>query len=546
MSGEERRARLAWLSAMSALFLVALGNTAVITVLPAIIADLGGFDQYAWASTAYLIAAICAMPVAGKLADLHGRRTLLLIGLCIFVAASVPLALSRTMNELVLFRSLQGLGGGVIMVNAAAAIADLFPSADRAKYHGFTGFVFSLATVLGPLMGGVVVDSFRWWGLVFLINVPLGAVVLSGIARLFPRPRVIGRMQRQSGFGGSKKPSKPPAIDYPGIATLVLATVPILTALSVAGVRYAWLSWQVAGLLGFGLTMAAVFLAIESRSRSPIMPLAMYGQRGVSASVGAAALGSFALYGGILFIPLFFQAVQGTTASVSGALVVPIVFGAAIGAIATGQIMSRSSGGARRLAITSALCLVGGMLMLSTLSAGTSAAMATAYVLVMGAGVGGLFTLADVVVQNSVRHSEVGASTAASHFQRSVGGAAGMALMGAMMAGRTSDRLARSLPAHVRERLPEGWDDVADGAELLVEPSATTNLAASLSATGSDAAELAREVAGHASAAVGGALSDTFLMGAAVASASVVLAFFMVAPGVAADSRARPVRGTRT
>lgn len=543
MSGHERSARLAWLSAMSALFLVALGNTAVITVLPAIIADIGGFDQYAWASTAYLIAAICAMPVAGKLADLHGRRALLLIGLCIFMAASVPLGLSRTMNQLVLFRALQGLGGGVIMINATSAIADLFPPADRGKYHGFTGLVFSLATVLGPLMGGVVADSFRWWGLVFLINVPLGAAVLPGIARLFPRPSAINVMQAKSGSGGNGQPSKPPAIDYPGIVTLVLATVPTLAVLSVAGVRYAWLSWQVAGLLAFGLTMAVAFLAIESRSPSPIMPLAMYRQRGVPASVGAAALGSFALYGCILFIPLFFQAVQGTSASVSGALVVPIIFGTAIGAIAAGQSISRSSGRARQLAIMCALCLTGGMLMLSTLSAGTSAPMAIAYVMVMGAGVGGLFTLADVVVQNSVPHSEVGASSAASHFQRSTGGAVGMALMGAMMAGRTSDRLAQAVPAHVRERLPEGWDDVADGTELLVDPSASGDLAEALSATGADAAELTREVAGHASAAVGGALSDTFLMGAAVAGASVVLAFFMVAPGVAADSSARPIQG---
>ena len=530
MTGPGPSLKLAWRSAMAALFLVALGNTVVVTVLPAIIADLGGFDRYAWASTSYLIAATTAMPIAGRLADLYGRRAFFLIGVVIFMGASVPVALSGTLEQLVLFRALQGLGGGVIMVNSTAAIADLAPPKDRGKYHGFMGMVFSLATVVGPVVGGIVVDRFHWWGWAFLINVPLGIPVLILIARFFPRPGALAASRPETS-PGDLAPESARGIDYAGIATLVPATVATLVALSVAGVQFPWRSWQVVSLLACGLGMGAVFLVVESRSPCPIVPLAIYRYRGVPAAVAATFLGSFGLYGIILFLPLFFQAVQSASAGRSGAFLVPIIVGVTIGAVAAGQLVSRTAGHHRLLAVACAVFLTGGIFMLSTLSAETSPVLAVTYVLLMGAGVGGLFALAGVVVQNAVPHEDAGAATAAVQFQRAVGGTVGVALLGAMMARRTSDRLAEVVPARVRELLPEGWLDLANATRLLVDPSASATLSERLSASGSSGAELAQEVAGYAGTALGGALSDTFLLGAAVASVSVAVAFFMHTSG---------------
>ena len=539
MTGPGRGPALAWRSAMAALFLVALGNTVVVTVLPAIIADLGGFDRYAWASTAYLIAATTAMPIAGRLADRHGRRAFFLIGVVIFMAASIPVALSRTMEQLVLFRALQGLGGGVIMVNSTAAIADLAPPRERGKYHGFMGMVFSLATVVGPVVGGIVVDRFQWWGWAFLINVPLGVPVLVLLARFFPRPGELTPAQPEvaSGDGGS---ASSPAVDHAGIATLVPATVATLVALSVAGVQFPWRSWQVVGLLAFGLGMTAVFLAIESRSRCPIVPLTIYRHRGVAAAVVATFLGSFGLYGIILFVPLFFQAVQDASAGRSGVFLVPIIVGVTIGAVAVGQLVSRTEGRERLLAVASGVLLTGGIFMLSTLSAETGPALAVAYVLLMGAGVGGVYALAGVVVQNAVPHADAGAATAAVQFQRAVGGTVGVAVLGAMMARRTAERLAGVVPARVRELLPEGWLDLATATQLLVDPSASAALSEQLSASGSSGAALAQEITGYAGTALGAALGDTFLLAAAVTAASVVVAFFMPASGEPSEGGVPP------
>ena len=529
MTGPGHGPALAWRSAMAALFLVALGNTVVVTVLPAIIADLGGFDRYAWASTSYLIAATTAMPIAGRLADLHGRRAFFLIGVVIFMAASIPVALSRTMEQLVLFRALQGLGGGVIMVNSTAAIADLAPAKERGKYHGFMGMVFSLATVVGPVVGGIVVDRLHWWGWAFLINLPLGIPVLILLARFFPRPGALAPAQpgTSANAGGS---ASTPRIDHAGIGTLVPATVATLVALSVAGVQFPWRSWQVVSLLAFGLGMTVIFLAVESRSPSPIVPLTIYRFRGVPAAVAATFLASFGLYGIILFVPLFFQAVQSASAGRSGVFLVPIIVGVTIGAVAAGQLVSRTERRERLVAAVSAVLLTGGIYLLSTLTAETGSVLAVAYVLLMGAGVGGVFTLAGVVVQNAVPHEDAGAATAAVQFQRAVGGTVGVAVLGAMMARRTADRLRDEVPVRVRELLPEGWLDLANATRLLVDPSASVVLAEQISAPGVGAAELAREVAGYAATALGGALGDTFLLAAAVAGASVAVAFFMRVP----------------
>ena len=494
---------------MAALFLAAMGNTVVSTVLPAAIADLGGFDRYAWASTSYMVTSTTVMPIAGRLADLFGRRLMFLVGVVAFTLASISVGLSQSMNQLIAFRALQGIGGGVILVNAIAAAGDLAPPEDRGRYHGLAGAVFGLAAVAGPLVGGVIVDRVHW-GWAFLVNVPIGLAVLARLARSYPRP--------------AGPPGDRPAIDHAGIVALVVATTSVLVALSAGGVLYPWGSWQVVGLLGFGLAVTGLFIAIESRAAWPIVPLDIYRNRTVLVSVSAMFLVGFMMFGGILFIPLFFQAMQGTSAAQSGAFLAPIMVGIVLGAAASGQLLSRSGVSHRALALSGTTLAAAGMLALSTLTPDTGVAVALAFILVMGIGIGGVTSVFTVAVQNTVAHANIGAATAAVQFQRSVGGTVGVAVMGAVVAQRTSSRFLDVLPESLRVQLPDGWME-----SMALAGAALDSTALELPG----GAQTAESVRRYFTTALGGALDDAFVVGGVVAALAIVSAL-MLRPGVMA------------
>ena len=292
-----------------AMLLAALSQTIVATAMPRIIIDLGGFDRYTWASTAYLVGSAVAVPVVGRLSDLYGRRIFFLLGVAVFMIGSVATGMSRTMTQLIAFRAVQGIGGGIIMTASLVAIADLFPPQERGKFQGLFALVYGVASVIGPTLGGFITDNLSWnW--IFLFNVPAGIPVFLLIARTFPqiRPEIEKRSP-----------------DYPGMATLTLAMVPILLALSWGGVQYAWSSPQTIGFLAFGLAMAAAFLVIESRSDAPVMPLDVYRHRTVAVSVTVTFLGGLGMYGSIMFVPLFFQGVLGASATSSGGFLTPML-----------------------------------------------------------------------------------------------------------------------------------------------------------------------------------------------------------------------------
>lgn len=494
--------------AMAALFLAAMGNTVVSTVLPAAIADLGGFDRYAWASTSYMVTSTTVMPIAGRLADLHGRRVMFLVGIVAFTLASVLVGLSQSMNQLIAFRALQGAGGGVILVNAIAAAGDLAPPEERGRYHGLAGAVFGLAAVAGPLVGGVVVDRVHW-GWAFLVNVPVGLAVFARLARSYPRP--------------ARPPGARPVIDHAGIAALIVATMSVLVALSAGGVLYPWGSWQVIGLLVFGLAVTGVFMAIESRAAWPIVPLDIYRNRTVLVSVSAMFLIGFMMFGGILFIPLFFQAVQGTSAAQSGAFLAPIMLGIVLGAATSGQLLSRSGVSQRAVALSSTALAAAGMLALSTLTPETGVALALAYILVMGIGIGGVTSVFTVAVQNTVAHANIGAATAAVQFQRSVGGTVGVAVMGAVVAQRTSSRFLDVLPESLRVQLPDGWME-----SMALAGAALDSTSRELPG----GAQTADSVRRYFTTALGGALDDAFVVGGLVAALAIAIAL-LLRPGSA-------------
>jgi len=319
--------------------------------MPRIIADIGGFDRYAWAITSYLVCATIAYPIVGRLSDLYGRRRFLLPGMAIFIVGSALVGASGSMTVLVLFRAVQGIGGGIIMTCSYVAIADLFPPEERGKFHGLIGAVYGVASVAGPIAGGVVAERVSWHWMFVLIALS-GIPVLALSARFFPKLH---------------PPSGGDRMDYAGMLALILALLPLLVGLSAVGVLQEWTTPRIVGLLAFGLAMTVVFVVIESRAEQPIMPLQVFSSRVMSISVLMTLLSSFALYGGVIFLPLFFQISMGISAAGSGNLLAPMLLGIVFGGVLSGQLLSRAGGHYRLQALVGTGFMSAGMCLISTM-----------------------------------------------------------------------------------------------------------------------------------------------------------------------------------
>ena len=509
-----RQIVLTMMGVLLAMFLASLDQTVVATAMPRIIADLGGFDRFTWVTTAYLVASTTAVPIVGRLTDIHGRKIFYVAGIIIFLIGSVLAGMSQTMNQLIAFRAVQGLGGGIIMVNSFTAIADLFPPETRGKYQGFIGVVFGLSSVIGPTLGGFITDNISWnW--VFLVNIPIGVPVLLLIAFLFPaiRPEVENRRH-----------------DYAGMVTLVLAVVPILLALSWGGVQYGWTSPQVIGLLVFGVIMVAAFITIEYRSDSPIMPLEIYRNRMVSVSLVVTFLTGFGMFGGIIFIPLFFQGVLGASATSSGSFLTPMMLGIVVGATTSGQLLARTGLRYRAFGIGGIALMAVGLYLVSTMDETTSFARAVGYIVVMGVGLGSTFPTFMLSVQNSIPFRLMGTATSALQFYRSIGGMLGLALLGAVMANRFAAKLEESLPDSVSSVLPpDRIEAMKQNPQALVDPSALTDLQSRFAAA--ESPQAAEQFLTALKAALSGAISDVFTVSVVLVAVALVVTVFLKLPG---------------
>jgi len=495
-----------------AMFLAAVSQINIATAMPRIVVDLGGFDRYAWAATAYLVASAIAIPIAGGLADIFGRRIFFVLGLAIFMTGSIPAGLSQSMNQLIAFRAVMGVGGGILMANSFAAAADLFPPAERSRYIGLIGLVYGMSSVIGPPFAGFITDTLSWnW--VFLMNVPAGIPVLWMLARTFPR--IAPRVEKGK-------------LDYPGMVVLTLAVASLMIALSRGGLHDQWASLQVGGLLGFGLAMALIFLVIQSKSDSPIMPLEIYGNRAVAVSVTVTVLTGFGLHSTALFTPLFFQGVLGSTATGSGGLLTPMMLGMVVGAIVSGRRLSRTGEGYRRQALTSSGAMAVGIYLISTMNENTGIARAMAYVSLTGLGLGGAMSACNLAVQNSVPFRLVGSATSAIQFSRLFSGTLGLAVLGVVLTASFSSRLEETVSESVRAALAPGqFETIKQNPRALVDPSAIDSLRAGFEERGLDGAQMADTFLEALSSALVGGLGDAFRLSALVVGLSFLAALFL-------------------
>ena len=497
---------------MLALFLSSLDQTIVATAMPRIIADLQGFDQYTMVTTAYLVASTTVVPIVGKLTDMYGRKWFYVAGIGIFLVGSVLAGLSQTMTQLIVFRALQGVGGGIMMANAFIAIGDLFPPEERGKYMGMLSAVFGLSSVVGPTLGGFVTDSLSWhW--IFFINVPLGVPIILLFVKFFPDIRPSGQSR---------------SIDYVGIITLILGVVPLLLALSWGGVQYEWASGQIIVLLALAAVMLIVFVATELRVPEPIIPFSIFRNPVVSVSILAIFLTGFGMFGGIIFVPLFFQAVLGASATSAGSFMTPMMLAVVVGAALSGQALARVRGHYRTQGLLGLAVMGIGLFLLSRMSVNTSYAQAVANIVIMGVGLGVTLPLYTLAIQNAVDHRVMGVATSTAQFFRTIGGTLGLAFLGSVLTNRFASQLVDAVPPGVKDAMPPGQlSSLAHNPQSLVNPEAEAQLRAGLSSLGPEGAGLFEQLVGALREALSSSISDVFLISLAVVALAWVATIFL-------------------
>ena len=497
---------------MLALFLAALDQTVVGTAMPRIIADMGGFDRFTWVTTSYLVASTTAVPIVGRLSDLYGRKPFFLGGIIVFLIGSVLAGASQTMDQLIMLRAVQGIGGGSIMALSFTAIGDLFAPAERGKYQGIVAAVFGMASVIGPTLGGFITDSLSWnW--VFYVNLPLGIPVIVLFIRFFPNIRHEKRRYR---------------LDYAGMALLVLIVVPLLVGLSLGGVEYEWLSFQIVGVLSFAAAMIVAFVFVERRAREPIMPLSIYSNPVVSISLVAVFMTGFGMFGAIIFVPLFFQGVLGASATSSGSFLTPMMLSMVVAAALSGQALSRFGGHYRIQGLVGLAIMGVGMVLISRMTADTSFGQAVASIVVVGLGLGITFPSFSISVQNAVPANLLGVVTSATQFYRSVGGALGLAVLGSYMASRFAAELRDALPPAIRQAMPEEkLAEMENNPQVLVNPEALDRLRAGFAPLGERGAEIVAQLLASLREALASAISDVFVFAAGALAVAFVVTIFL-------------------
>lgn len=414
---------------MLVMLLSALDQTIVSTALPTIVGELGGLDKLSWVVTAYMLASTVVVPLYGKFGDLLGRKRVLQVAVLLFLLGSVLCGLAQNMTQLVWTRALQGLGGGGLMVVSMAVIADVIPPAERGRYQGLFGGVFGLATVIGPLLGGFIVQhaSWRW---IFYINLPLGLLALLIIGAVF--------------HGTEKRPRQ--QIDVPGIFFLSLALVGITLFTSEGGTLYAWSEptlWIIFGVAVVGLIG---FVYEEQRAYEPIIPLQLFSNRSFLLSCLIGLVIGMSLFGSVTFLPLWLQVVKSSTPTGAGLQLLPLMGGLLLTSIVSGRIISRT-GRYRLFPILGTLLALSGMSLLTTIVTTSPVWHLYLFTGLLGMGMGMVMQVLVLAVQNSVDRSQLGVATSAVTLFRSIGGSIGVALFGAVFTRRLQSGLMQRLPA---------------------------------------------------------------------------------------------------
>jgi EmrB/QacA subfamily drug resistance transporter len=489
-----RRLMLAFGGLLVAMFVGALDQTIMASALPTVAGDLGGLDLLPWVVTAYVLAAAASTPVWGKVSDLYGRRNPLRAAILVFVVGSALSGIAQSIGELIAFRALQGIGAGGVMTLAMATVGDLVSPRERGRYQGYIQLTFLLASLAGPLLGGLFVDHLSWrW--VFYVNLPVGALALTLLSAYLRVP-------------AQRRPAK---IDFLGAGLLAAAVSSALLVATWGGGRYAWTSPQIVGLAAGASLLLAGFILRERRASEPILPLRLFRDRVFVVVSAALFITTLSLFTAIVFLPIFLQLVTGASATQSGLLTLPLLASGAVSTTASGRIMT-ATGRYKIFPIIGLALMSLGLVLLSTLTATSTRVTAAAYMVIFGAGFGMVTQILVVAIQNAVEPREIGTATASANLFRALGGSVGVAVYGAIF----TSGLRHWLPLTLHGRTASGINPRG----IQTSPGRILSLAPAVQH------EIARAVADS--------LHDVFLVAAPIALAGMLVVTLL---------RERPLRG---
>lgn len=420
---QQRSVRVVLFGLMIAMLLAMLDNMIVGTAMPTIVGELGGLNRLSWVVTAYTLATAASTPIWGKLGDMYGRKGVFMASIVIFLIGSALSGMSQSMEQLIAFRAVQGLGAGGLMVGVMAIIGDLIPPRERGKYQGMIAGVMAVAMIGGPLVGGTITDNLSWrWS--FYINLPLGAVALFMISAVLhlPKKRVQAR------------------IDYLGAALLTTGITSLVLLTTWGGNQYDWGSGQIIGLGVLGVASLAVFLYVETRAAEPVLPLHIFRSRNFSLISLVGFLVGFVMFGSMTFLPLFQQIVQGASATNSGLLLLPMLLSMMVVSLIAGRVTTQT-GRYKVFPIIGGGLITVGLYLLSTMDTGTTRFTSGLFMAVLGAGMGFLMQITMLIAQNSVEMKDMGVGSSSSTLFRTIGGSFGVSLFGAIFTHQVTDTM---------------------------------------------------------------------------------------------------------
>jgi EmrB/QacA subfamily drug resistance transporter len=444
---------LVFAGVMLGMFLAALDQTIVATALPTIVGDLGGANHLSWVVTAYMLASTATTPLWGKLGDMFGRKIVFQICVLIFLIGSVACGQARNMLELISFRALQGVGGGGLMVLSMAIISDVVPPRDRGKYQGVIGAVFGVASVLGPLLGGFLVDDLSWrW--VFYVNLPVGIVALFVISVALAR----------------KNPDHKPKIDYLGTFLIAAASVCLVLITSLGGTTWGWTSKQLIGCAIGAVVLLVLFVLVEQRAAEPVLPLKLFRNRVFSQCSAIGFVVGLCMFGGLSYLPLFMQVVDDNSPTVSGLRLLPMMAGLLVASIGTGQLISRY-GRYKIYPICGTLLMSAGLFLMSRIDEHTPSTTLGWDMVVFGLGIGLTMQVLTIATQNAVDYADLGVATSGVTYFRSIGGSFGASIFGTILNNQLSSKLAAAV---AQGRIPANFP----AAQILGNPTSIHRLPA--------------------------------------------------------------------